>query len=297
MRRLAGLFVCAAVLLSVAVPALGADAALVAVDDQVTTDGKTIHIYVLANDSGAIDPATLTIVTVPSMGSAVVVANGAPRVKYTTAEGAAGVDSFQYEICDTAGGCASATVTINVGSATSTTTTAAPETTTTTVPPAPSINEAMPAPADSTDTPPSPITTIETAVVQPLVEGLTSPILLAAPAPSIVPVVPPIADLSLRLDLLAEMAFAAPTTYASGTTIGEPVGVPMVANLLFLGRSGGETLRLVAIPAVLVSGVVGFLLTGFPQHMMGAVLGLLVGRRGSGVGRVRRREIPSRPAG
>jgi hypothetical protein len=65
----------------------------------------------------------------------------------------------------------------------------------------------------------------------------------------------------------------------AGTTVGERRGFDFAEDLTFLGRSGTETLELVAVPAVLVSGVVGFLLLGLPQNLFGSLLGFFVAFR------------------
>jgi hypothetical protein len=89
----------------------------VAIDDHVAGSGGTLHIYVLANDSGDFDPSTLALASQPSQGQATVIATGSPRIKYSSASG--GNDSFSYRICNSAGMCATATVTVG---ATATTT-------------------------------------------------------------------------------------------------------------------------------------------------------------------------------
>jgi hypothetical protein len=53
----------------------------------------------------------------------------------------------------------------------------------------------------------------------------------------------------------------------------------VIEDVRFLGRSGADTLKLVAVPAVMVSGIVGFLLVGLPQNALGGLLGFLVAKR------------------
>lgn len=87
-----------------------------AVDDSVTTNEETpVTFDVLANDSdvdGNLNPGSVTVVSGPSNGA--LVHNGAGSFTYTPAANFSGVDSFVYEVCDTEGVCASATVTITV---------------------------------------------------------------------------------------------------------------------------------------------------------------------------------------
>jgi len=87
-----------------------------AVDDSVTTNEETpVTFDVLTNDSdvdGNLNPASVTVVSSPSNGA--LVHNGNGSFTYTPAAGFSGVDSFVYEVCDTEGLCASATVTITV---------------------------------------------------------------------------------------------------------------------------------------------------------------------------------------
>ena len=88
----------------------------VAVDDARTTAENTPGTWsVVNNDSdpeGALDPASVSINTSASNGAAV--ANGDGTVTYTPDPGFVGVDTFDYEVCDTGGECATATVTVTV---------------------------------------------------------------------------------------------------------------------------------------------------------------------------------------
>jgi len=86
-----------------------------------TTTGSPVKIDILANDScvGTCDPASLTIGTSPSNGTAVRNADG--TVTYTSAAGFAGTDSFTYTVRDTTTGTQVsniATVTALVGAVT-----------------------------------------------------------------------------------------------------------------------------------------------------------------------------------
>jgi hypothetical protein len=81
-------------------------------------------------------------------------------------------------------------------------------------------------------------------------------------------------------DPLAALAVGAGTPIAAaGTTVGEPHEIDIAKDVRFLGRSGADTLKLVAVPAVMVSGIVGFLLVGLPQNALGGLLGFLVAKR------------------
>lgn len=260
MKRIAQLAVCIALVLSAAVPALAQEDALPsAMDDQAETDGKTIHIYVLQNDTapgGSLDPSTLTIVMAPSRGQAVVIAQGSPRIKYTAIGTEAGVDSFRYEICDSNGSCATATVTVNIslsGTTSTSTTTTTSTTTSITLTPAGSVQPA----SGSSDSAGTPTTAESTTSTVPSTDD---------PLPRVHP--------------LGEMLFGSnDSLVAAGTTIGEPRGIQFEEDIRYLGRSGRETLKLVAVPALMVSGIVGFLMIGLPHNAVGAVLGFLAGFR------------------
>ena len=81
----------------------------------------SVEIDVLANDHDAnedIDPSTLRVATAPTGGTAVVAADPEGRivVSYTAADGG-GTVSFAYEVCDALGSCATAEVTVMVGTA------------------------------------------------------------------------------------------------------------------------------------------------------------------------------------
>ncbi|CAN5203253.1 hypothetical protein BH18ACT5_BH18ACT5_05250 [soil metagenome] len=256
MKDLARLLGCTAILVAVAMPALATDAPS-AVDDFVDADGGTAHIYVLANDIGDFDPATLNVVSGPSRGSADVIAQGSPKIKYSVAGGEPGSDTFQYSICNSAGACSVATVTINIGSQPSPITT----TTTTTLGVAPPSTTQPPAvPPTGTASPP---TTVPLAT-DPVVTATTTV------PPTTTAAVDPIAELAL------ETRIGNPS---AGTTVGEPRGIRFDEDIRYLGRSGRDTLAVVAVPAIMVSGLVGFLMIGLPQNAVGAGLGFLFGFR------------------
>ena len=74
-----------------------------------------MRIDVLANDvagSGSFDLATLRVVDGPDVGEYRIRRDG--RIDYRAPRGFDGVVVFTYEICDTAGDCDTATVTITV---------------------------------------------------------------------------------------------------------------------------------------------------------------------------------------
>jgi hypothetical protein len=87
----------------------------VANNDSASTQPDTpVTVNVLANDSDPDnDPLTVTGVSTPAHGSAVV--NGNNTVTYTPTTGYSGPDSFTYGVSDGHGGTASATVSIGVG--------------------------------------------------------------------------------------------------------------------------------------------------------------------------------------
>ena len=57
------------------------------------------------------DPVTFALLTQPRDGS---LSGTAPNLRYTPDDGFDGIDSFTYEVCDTDGLCATATVTVTV---------------------------------------------------------------------------------------------------------------------------------------------------------------------------------------
>jgi hypothetical protein len=88
----------------------------VAVDDSATTTEDTpVTINAVANDSdvdGNLNPASAALVSGPANGTVVHLGNGS--FTYTPNANFSGTDSFVYEVCDSDGVCATATVTITV---------------------------------------------------------------------------------------------------------------------------------------------------------------------------------------
>lgn len=84
-----------------------------AANDRVrVASGETVVIDVLANDTdpdGDLDPGTLTITNGDVRGNASVTDG---EILYTAARRGSGDDRVDYEVCDTSGLCASASVTI-----------------------------------------------------------------------------------------------------------------------------------------------------------------------------------------
>lgn len=83
-------------------------------DVAVAALGSSMDINVLANDlpgSSPLDSATLRIISGPSRGSAAV-SNG--QIRYSAPSLVLGVTSVTYEVCDTSGRCARATVVITL---------------------------------------------------------------------------------------------------------------------------------------------------------------------------------------
>ncbi|WP_419943687.1 Ig-like domain-containing protein [Candidatus Poriferisodalis sp.] len=80
---------------------------------------ETVEIDVLGNDHDPnedLDPATLSIITAPVDGAAVVADDSDGRaVAGYTAAALGGTDSFYYEVCDSLGNCATAEVTVMIG--------------------------------------------------------------------------------------------------------------------------------------------------------------------------------------
>ncbi|ATA75489.1 hypothetical protein CGC52_08715 [Capnocytophaga sp. H2931] len=94
---------------------------VVAKDDvEQTVVDTPVTVKVVSNDEHVPTQGTLTIVTQPKNGTVVINDNGTTNdpsddeVVYTPSRGYAGVDSFEYELCDTMGNCSIAKVTITV---------------------------------------------------------------------------------------------------------------------------------------------------------------------------------------
>ena len=88
-------------------------------DHEHAAAGATVTIHVLDNDhdpSEDLDTSTLAITSAPASGTATVVtsADFGAAVEYTAAS-QSGIDTFAYQICDSRGACATAEVTVTVG--------------------------------------------------------------------------------------------------------------------------------------------------------------------------------------
>ena len=110
-------YVCATATITINVT----EGTLIAVDDVAATPEDTaVEIDVLANDSGVPTDGTLTV-TDPANGTVTINDGGTPddpsddTVTYTPDPSIIGEDSFEYTICDGAGNCDTATVTVEVG--------------------------------------------------------------------------------------------------------------------------------------------------------------------------------------
>ena len=88
-------------------------------DEAYVETGETLLIDVLGNDFDPdedLDAVTLMIVTAPTSGVAEILTSpGLGAYVSYTAPGAAGVDTFTYRVCDLHGFCATAVVTVTVG--------------------------------------------------------------------------------------------------------------------------------------------------------------------------------------
>jgi hypothetical protein len=109
---------CATAIVAVDVAAVAGNSAPAPADDVVAT-GKNVAVKVdvLANDTdpdGTADlvPSTVSVTSGPTHGSAVVGPDG--LVTYTPGAGYVGSDSFRYQVCDQAGVCATARVSVQV---------------------------------------------------------------------------------------------------------------------------------------------------------------------------------------
>ena len=288
---LAGLFV-----LCLALPALAAGGPNV-VDDYVDTNNKVSHIDVLSNDvagGASLDRATLRIGSNPSQGEAIVIASGSPRIKYTAFGTDPAVDTFTYDICDSDGLCATATVTVNFAGevlVTTTTSTTTPSTTTTTFV------------TSTTSTTPTTATTSPDVVSPPapasgegisVVESPVQPASPQTPKPADSPSLPTVASATTtaKVHTLGEMTLGSQELLTAGATIGEARGIRLGEDVAYLGRSSLDTLALVATPALMVSGIIGFLMIGLPQNVIASILGLIAGLR-----RRKDKEEPSRMVG
>lgn len=96
-----------------------------AIDDSIATEENTpVAIAILDNDNDLPSIGTLTIATPPTNGTVVINDNGTPNdpsddtVTYTPNADYVGNDTFDYTLCDNAGNCSTATVTVLVTDAT-----------------------------------------------------------------------------------------------------------------------------------------------------------------------------------
>ncbi len=89
-----------------------------AVDDEETVMVETVSEFdVVANDvdiDGNLDEASLRIVSPPTLGEAEVISSEGDTIVLYTPGSVPGQDSFSYEICDTAGECSQAIVTVDL---------------------------------------------------------------------------------------------------------------------------------------------------------------------------------------
>ena len=271
MKSLSGLLGGVALICFTASPALASGPSQ-AVDDYVDTANKVVHIDVLANDTTS-GTSTLRIATGPSNGEAVVLADGSPKIKYTSFATDDSVDTFRYELCDESASCTTATVTVDFGPPLATTTTTAPTTTS-----APTATSAVPV-----TTPASPTTVATAAPSTP-----PAPEIVDVPDPTTTTISPEHSSLLVlatpsaatpKVHVLAETTLGSHDLLTAGTAIGEPRGIRLGEDVAYLGRSGMDTLALVATPALMVSGIVGFLMIGLPQNTLGSALGFLAAFR------------------
>jgi hypothetical protein len=277
MTRLAGVMA-ALFVVCLALPALATGGPSV-VDDYVDTDNKVSHIDVLANDAAggaSLDPDTLRIASNPAQGEAIVIASGSPRIKYTAFGTDPAVDTFTYEICDADGLCAAGTVTVNfAGDGLVTTTTTSPSSTTTsttstTVTPSTTTSEVVSPPAPESGDP------------SPEVDPAAQPISPQTPVAEDFPnssTMAQVTTLTAKVHPLGEMTLGSQELLTAGATIGEARGIRLGEDVAYLGRSGLDTIALMATPALMVSGIVGFLMIGLPQNVIGSILGLFAGLR------------------
>jgi hypothetical protein len=284
MKPLARLLGGVALVFSMAAPALASGPSQ-AVDDYLDTVSKVTHIDVLANDTTSGAP-TLRIATGPSNGEAVVIANGSPKIKYSSYATGPSVDSFIYELCDESGACSTATVTVGYGPAVPTTTTTGPTSTSSTTIPTATSPTTTSAPVTTPTTPTTDTTAVPATPAAPepsageghvdvpdpttatLLPELSSPLVWATPTAA-----------EPKVHLLAETTLGSQDLLTAGTTIGEPRRIRLGEDVAYLGRSGVDTLALVARPALMVSGIVGFLMIGLPQNALGSALGFLAAFR------------------
>ena len=104
---------CDTATVTVVVPPATVTPTIKAVDDTaITTLNTPVNINVLSNDKDYGTTPQVSLQTPPSNGTAIVNADGS--ISYTPNTNYSGTDSFVYELCDGAGNCVTATVTIDV---------------------------------------------------------------------------------------------------------------------------------------------------------------------------------------
>ena len=81
-------------------------------DTASTNSSNPVKIPVLGNDDGKFDPSTVAVTTPPTGGTTTVNTDGS--ITYTPNPGFSGTDTFTYKVCDLAGQCTTATVTVTV---------------------------------------------------------------------------------------------------------------------------------------------------------------------------------------
>lgn len=105
---------CASATVTVSVTAPPPGALAVGDDTASTRPDAGVIVKATANDLGDLDQSTLEVVSGPEHGTASNV-GGSGNLRYEPDPGFTGVDVFTYRICDVAGVCDTATVTVTVG--------------------------------------------------------------------------------------------------------------------------------------------------------------------------------------
>ncbi|MGI9643272.1 MAG: Ig-like domain-containing protein [Acidimicrobiia bacterium] len=83
-------------------------------DTETTNEDTAATIDVLANDTDiddGLDPTSLTVTGTPALGTATVVGTS---ISYQPAANVSGSDSVDYQVCDVAGACSTATITVEI---------------------------------------------------------------------------------------------------------------------------------------------------------------------------------------
>ena len=92
------------------------DSPVAVADSTTVSQNGSVGVDVLANDTdpdGDIDPSTVSVTSGPLHGT-VSVDPTTGAITYTPAQGYSGPDSFTYQVCDSTGSCASASVSVAV---------------------------------------------------------------------------------------------------------------------------------------------------------------------------------------